>query len=265
MVDEQIQAFPWEHWQREFALAAEHDFPTIEWTLDQARLHENPLMTPGGRAEIGNLSAEHRACVNSLTGDCFMQAPFYKAGGAARQGLLDDLRAVLEACRYLEIHHVVIPLVDAGSIARREEADSLREGLERVRDLLAPEALSIAFESDLPPTALAEFIASYPEGEFGINYDSGNSAGLGFDPAEEIGAYAARILNVHVKDRVLGGTTVPLGEGAADLPRVLQLLTEAGYAGDFILQTARAAAGRDVEVLCGYRDAVRGWLEGASA
>ena len=45
--------------------------------------------------------------------------------------------------------------------------------------------------------------------------DIGNSASLGLNPLDEFEAFGDRILNVHVKDRVLGGTTVPLGLGNA--------------------------------------------------
>ena len=74
------------------------------------------------------------------------------------------------------------------------------------------------FESDLRLPRWPQFIDAFPARSFGINYDIGNSAALGYDSAEEISAYAPRILHVHVKDRVRGGTTVPLGTGNADLP-----------------------------------------------
>ena len=75
---------------------------------------------------------------------------------------------------------------------------------------------------------------------FGVNYDIGNSAALGFDPTEEFVAYGNRIMNVHVKDRPLGGTTVPLGEGDANLALVFQLLNDYSYEGNYILQAARS-------------------------
>ena len=95
---------------------------------------------------------------------------------------------------------------------------------------------------------------------FGINYDIGNSAALGHDPAEELAACGARVLNVHVKDRVRGGTTVPLGEGNADFPTVFRLLARSSYPGMFILQTARAAGGDHAGALARYRDMVVNWM-----
>jgi hexulose-6-phosphate isomerase len=98
---------------------------------------------------------------------------------------------------------------------------------------------------------------------FGINYDSGNSAALGYDSAEEISAYAARILNVHVKDRLFGGTTVPLGTGAADLAKTIRLIELSGYRGQYILQTARANDGDHAGALARYRDMTVRWIEDA--
>ena len=35
-----------------------------------------------------------------------------------------------------------------------------------------------------------------------VNYDSGNSASLGYDPTDEFAAYGERVGSVHIKDRV---------------------------------------------------------------
>jgi hexulose-6-phosphate isomerase len=70
-----------------------------------------------------------------------------------------------------------------------------------------------------------------------------------------------RIVNVHVKDRLRGGGTVPLGDGAAQLGAVFELLRRAGYAGDYILQTARAADGDHAGALARYRDLVAHLVE----
>ncbi len=255
-----IQAFPWEHWRDEFPIAQSHGFYWMEWTLEQERLGENPLMTSGGRQEIRQLGDRHGIQIRSLTGDCFMQAPFWKQEGAKRTALLNDAIAVLEAAAELGIEYVVVPLVDNGRLENEQQQENLRVGLETLSSDLKKDNIKIAFESDFPPTQLVNFLNGLDETLLGINYDIGNSAALGYDPSEEISAYGSRILNVHVKDRILGGTTVPLGQGHADLPRVFQLLKEAGYQGQYILQTARATDGDHLGVLCRYRDMVDRWL-----
>lgn len=262
LVGGRIQAFPVQHWREEFALAQRHGFSLMEWTLDHEGLRENPLMTSGGRAEIGRLSARHGVAVSSITADCFMQAPFFKSTGSVAQALKGELERVIEAAAELGVRAVVLPLVDNGHIESLQEAEHLRDGLKIVVPVLRDSGISIMFESDFAPEKLRRFIGDYPARHFGINYDIGNSAGLGFDPNKEISTYGDRIGNVHVKDRVRAGGTVPLGTGAAELPLVFELLKRCGYQGNYILQTARAEDGRHEVALCRYRDMVEAWLGG---
>jgi hexulose-6-phosphate isomerase len=123
----------------------------------------------------------------------------------------------------------------------------------------------VAFESEFAPVDLARFIGRLDPVLFGINYDIGNSAALGFNPSEEISAYGQRIINVHVKDRVLGGTTVPLGAGNADFETVFKELARLSYAGNYILQTARAPDGDHAKALRRYRNMTVDWIENYAA
>ena len=264
MVDGKIQAFPWNEWREEFPRARALGLTRIEWTIDQDGLRENPLNTATGQQEIIALSRGNALKPASLTSDCFMQAPFWKTDGETQKSLIDDLDLVLASCSTLDIEFVVIPLVDNGRIENAAQTETLLRVLLDRASSLSRQDIKIVFESDLPPAPLVEFIAKFPREVFGINYDSGNSAALGYDSAEEISAYAPRILNVHVKDRLLGGTTVPLGTGAADLAKTIGLIERSGYRGQYILQTARAADGDHAGVLARYRDMTVGWIEDAS-
>ncbi|MDP3183000.1 MAG: sugar phosphate isomerase/epimerase family protein [Desulfobaccales bacterium] len=260
LMDGKIQAFPWPYWRQEFALAAQHGFALMEWTLDQDRLYENPLMTRAGRQEIARLMEQYGVAVKTLTGDCFMQAPFYKAQGQVRQQLLADLQKVVQSCAVVGINKVLLPLVDNGRLENYQQEDDLVQTLSGMAPLLKDAGVQLMFESDYPPERLAAFLGRLPSPYFGLTYDVGNSAALGYQPEEEIDAYGPRILNVHVKDRLRGGGTVPLGEGDANIPTALKALWDAGYKGPYILQTARAQDGDHPGALCRYRDLVRNWL-----
>lgn len=261
IVDGKIQAFPWDHWQAEFALAAQLGFDTMEWTIECPHLYANPLLLPVGRERIHQLCLQYGVTIPSLTGDCFMQFPFWKVEHRkTRLHLLDDMYAVLDASAELGIKLIVVPLVDNGCLGNEAQIAHLFDGLKAMEGLLRRANLQIAFESDFPPQKLKQWIDQLDSQIFGINYDSGNSAALGYDPGEELAAYGDRILNVHIKDRLLGGTTVPLGTGNADLPRLCQLFLDMNYSGKYILQTARAANGDHAGVLRQYRDQVVQWL-----
>jgi hexulose-6-phosphate isomerase len=95
------------------------------------------------------------------------------------------------------------------------------------------------------------------------NYDSGNSASLGYDVRQELAAYGNRIGSVHIKDRIRGGGTVPLGTGNADLPALFTELAATEYAGDFVLQVARELPGNEIAWARQNREWVMGQLEAA--
>jgi L-ribulose-5-phosphate 3-epimerase len=260
-VDGKIQAFPWRDWESEFPAAAAIGLHLMEWTLDQDRLYENPLMTADGQERIRGLCREHGISVRTLTGDCFMQAPFWKVAGEDRTNLQRDFLAIGSACAQVGIHMMVVPLVDNGRLDTSEQEDVLVRYLLEQEPFLTEHNLQVIFESDFHPAELARFIDRLPAQQFGINYDIGNSAALGLNPSEEFAAYGARVVNVHIKDRVLGGTTVPLKTGSADFDAVFAALSRQGYQGNFILQTARAIDGNHADVLRNYRDMTRRWVQ----
>jgi len=259
-VDGKIQAFPWRDWEYEFSVAERVNISTMEWTLDQEKLHENPLMTTEGQRKIEALKSIHHVDIPSLTGDCFMQAPFWKTSPDLVPELQKDFLAVCDACSGVGIEMIVVPLVDEGCLENNQQEDRLANFLLSHEKYFACKSIKILFESDFEPLNLKRFINRFPSGRFGINYDIGNSAALGFDPRDEFAAYGARVLNVHVKDRIRGGTTVPLGSGNAVFEVAFSELNKADYSGNYILQTARAGDGDHAAAVAKYRDMVQGWI-----
>jgi len=255
LVKGKIQAFPQFYWEQEFPRALELNFALMEWTLDLDSLQSNPLMTANGRKKIVDLSSRFNVAIHSLTCDWFMEEPFFKVTGKERDRRLQIFTDIISACNEAEISRIVIPLVDNASVSNLLEEEALVTELLEYKEALKKTDLNISFESDYGPSQLSTFIERFPEG-FGVNYDSGNSGSLGYDPDEEMRAYGHRIQNVHVKDRVLGGSTVPLGMGAVDFDKVFSGLADVGYLGNLILQTARSTHGAHAKVLRGYRDFV---------
>ena len=258
MLDGKIQAFPWLNWRNEIEAAGHIDINLMEWTIDQADLYENPLMTLDGRKEISSLCQEHGLSIPSLTGDCFMQSPFWKTSDIDLCNKLKaDFIAVIHACSDIGLKIVVVPLVDNGRLNTQEHEDNLVNFLLQQDSLLKDLDVKIVFESDFAPYDLKRFISRFESNSFGINYDIGNSAALGFDPTEEFSAYGDRILNAHVKDRILNGTTVPLGSGSADFSKVFSLFKSINYNSNYILQTARATDGEHANLICEYKKFVQ--------
>ena len=79
-----------------------------------------------------------------------------------------------------------------------------------------------------------------------VNYDIGNSASMGYDPLEELEAYGSMISDIHIKDRVLGGPSVVLGEGNGNFELFFKELKKYSYKGPLIMQAYRDEEGIDV-------------------
>jgi len=174
IVDGKIQAFPWHFWQQEFAIGAEHGWHIMEWTLDQERLSESPLMTSQGQQEIKSLCGDYNFTIPSLTGDCFMQAPFYKEEGIKREQLMNAFRHIIDASSEIGVEMIVIPLVDNGSLETSKQEEALLEGLANVDPQLRAADMKVVFESDFGPEELTSFIQKLDASTYGINYDIGN-------------------------------------------------------------------------------------------
>lgn len=254
ILDGKIQSFPTSTWQQEFLFASELGLFLMEWTLDADDLYKNPLMNPDGRLKINDLCNANGILIKTLTGDCFMQRPFWKMDAPE---LKEDFRNIIIAASACGIDRIVVPLVDEGRLENSSQRRNLVRFLLDHEDFLFMKRIKICFESDFDPVNLREFIDEFPVRSFGINYDTGNSASLGWDVEKEFANYGERILNIHIKDRSFGGTTVDLGAGDVDFEKFFILLENSNYLGDLILQTARASNGDHKGKLLTFSNFVR--------
>ena len=260
MINNRIQQFPWDSWPNEFVLASKIDIKLIEWTIDTFKFYKNPLINLNQWEEINLIMEKNSISIPSVTCDYFMENPPWKTD---LKLVKEGISSILQGMRNIKSKILVIPLVDNSSLPDSSSVKIIQKLFTDLIPEITQNKLQIAFECDLNPKKLSEFIGKFDRNYFGINYDIGNSSSLGFNPTEEFKAYGSRIINVHVKDRKLNGTTVPLGEGDADFLGIFRLLHEENYQGNLILQTARSKEGKDTEVLVRYKNLVEEWWEEA--
>jgi L-ribulose-5-phosphate 3-epimerase len=258
-----FQCFPTERWREEFPLAAEASLDTIEWIYDSAGESANPIGTEDGLAEMRRLCEKNKIAVVSVCADYFMERPLAKAAASESEERIEKLLWLLDRCKRAGIGRVVLPFVDHSKID--SDADEAR-AVQILRHVLGPAeqaGVELHLETSLDPQRFASLLAKLPHPYLKVNYDSGNSASLGYDALEEIAAYGERIGSVHIKDRVRGGGTVPLGSGHAKIPVLLSQLFRIGYKGDFVMQIARGDAGKELAWIRHNREIVRSQLQAA--
>jgi len=244
---QRIQAFPEKEWAEEFSLVERAGLDAIEWIYELPGEENNPLASGEGIDRIKKLSEEHRVEVRSVCADYFMDRPFLRATSQEAAGRITLLCDLLEKCRQLPVSHVVLPFVDTSRIENDAEMFLVAELLQRALPAVEKTGVELHLETSLPPAKFSALLERIDHPMVKVNYDSGNSASLGFDPLEEFSAYGGRIGSVHIKDRLKGGGTVALGKGDTDFVSVFGGLKRAGYQGDFILQVARDVAGGEMD------------------
>jgi hexulose-6-phosphate isomerase len=253
ITNNRIQLFPWDSWQNEFFIASKNNINLIEWTIDTFKFYQNPLINFKQWKEINTIASTNKILIPSVTCDYFMENPPWKTDiDLVKKGII----AIFQGMKNISANILVVPLVDNSSLLNSSNSDTVKNLFTSLIPEIIQNNIQIAFECDLNPEKLLHFISEFDKNYFGINYDIGNSASLGFDPKNEFEVYGSRIVNVHVKDRKLNGPSVPLGEGDADFLQIFGLLHEVNYQGNLILQTARSNDGKDTEVLVKYKKIV---------
>jgi L-ribulose-5-phosphate 3-epimerase len=264
-VNNRIQCFPRENWADEFAFAALTQLDCIEWIYDLYGADANPLASDAGVDTIKSLSTQHGVKVLSVCADYFMDRPLVRASSAELNERLSILFWLMRRCQLLGMNRLVLPFVDNSRIETDAELEGVIVTLARTLTVAAEAGIEIHLETSLAPHRFGVLLGRLPHPVLKVNYDSGNSSSLGYQPRDEFAAYGARIGSVHIKDRVRGGATVPLGTGNADLPGLFACLQAVDYAGDLILQVARGAPGDELEWAKRNRVSVLSLLAGAKS
>jgi hexulose-6-phosphate isomerase len=248
--DGRFQSFPRNSWRKEFSRARDAGLSYIEWIYDEYGASTNPIASEEGVAEMNALRQEYGVQTPAICGDWLMDYPLIRCSEeqrAQRERVLHDL---LRWGKEIGASRTVLPFVDASSIQTEEEKAVVLGVLTRALPLSEQAGVEMHLEADFNPDDFAAFLALIPHPNVKVNYDTGNSSGLGYIASEEFAAYGNRIGSIHIKDRLRlpdgKVATKPLGEGSADFDDVFLSIRKIGYSGGFTLQVARGKDGDEV-------------------
>lgn len=240
------QAHPVGYWQKEFTKATALGLDCIEFILDFDGADQNPLIRLDGPEEILSIVAETGVKVQTVCADIFMEAPLHHTDDQIAAYSKNVLERLLENADTLGVTDIVIPCVDKSSMLDHWAKDRFVRRLKPIVDKADALNINLALETDLAPQPFAELLERFETQHVTVNYDTGNSAALGFDPVEELVCYGDRISDIHIKDRVLNGGPVELGSGDTKFDEFFDALRKFNYVGPFILQAYRDDEGLSV-------------------
>jgi sugar phosphate isomerase/epimerase len=205
--------------------------------VEEFNINSNPIFK--NPQAIRDESAAHGIAVPSLCADYLMHVPLHP--GNTKSWALFEL--LLTEAKNVGVQVVVVPCVDNSTLMSPENRQNLEESLPRMLRMAEECSILIALETDLDPTEFTKLLSKFPSPSLTVNYDSGNSASLGYDFLQEMEAYGERISDFHLKDRALGGGTVELGTGAANFSEILSYLLEPAFEGIVTMQAMRDKLG----------------------
>lgn len=114
-----------------------------------------------------------------------------------------------------------------------------------ITDALGERNVTLIMETGQEPAeTLVQFIDDVGRPNVRVNFDPANMILYGAgDPVEAVDILRERIVHVHMKDAVASaepgktwGREVPLGDGDADIPRVVSRLRAIGYQGPLVIE-----------------------------
>lgn len=251
--DGRFQSFPRNSWRQEIARAREAGLDYIEWIFDEYGRTANPITTLEGIDELNELKRQYSITTPALCGDWFMDFPFLRCTTTERAERQEVLRDLLYRAEQIGAQRIVLPFVDISRIENEDDKDIVIDVLLEALKTAEKTGVELHLETDLGPADFAALLARIPHPMVKVNYDSGNSSGLGYIAHEEFAAYGSRIGSIHIKDRYRkpggGIETRPLGTGSADFDDLFASIRSIGYTGGLTLQVARGADGDEVSFI----------------
>ncbi|MGD0507657.1 MAG: sugar phosphate isomerase/epimerase family protein [Terriglobales bacterium] len=248
--DGRFQSFPRNSWRQEIARAQQARLDFIEWIYDDYGATANPISGDTGIAELNALKQQHGIATPALCGDWFMDFPLVRCSAEERVYREKILHDLLRRAKRIGAWRMVLPFVDNSKIQTEEEKQIVLGILQRALPAAEETGVEMHLEADFNPADFAAFLVRIPHPMVKVNYDTGNSSGLGYIAHEEFAAYGDRIGSIHIKDRLRkpdgGIATKPLGEGSADFDDIFSSIRKIGYTGAYTLQVARGEDGDEV-------------------
>lgn len=261
-----FQSFPRRSWRAEFGKARAAGLEYIEWIHDEYGRSENPIFSAAGLAELDALKQEHGMATPALCGDWFMDFPLVRCTDEERSERERHLHELIPVAARIGATRIVLPFVDQSRMTTEAEKQTVIYALERALPVAERQGVELHLEADFGPAEFREFLQRIVHRMLKVNWDSGNSSGLGFVASEEFAAYGERIGSVHIKDRYRrpegGVETRPLGTGSADFEDVFRAIRSIGYAGGLTLQVARGEANDEVNFIRGQIETLRQYFRG---
>lgn len=247
-------AFPVSTWKAEIVNVSTLPLKGIEWIYDSYGEKINPILIANQKNEFLNLLKRYQVKINSICANYFMENPLVGIEHSEQEKRIGKLENLIKISSEFNISRIVLPLLDNSSLKNLKEFNAITSILKEIYPLCEKLKVSLHIESDLEPMQLAHMLSLLPTDWVKVNYDSGNSASLGYSIEEEFSVYGDRIGSLHIKDRLFQGGSVNLGHGNTKFNILRHHLEKISYSGDIVLEAYRGFSGDELATVKSHID-----------
>ena len=240
--EERFQAYPANDWINEFYKAAEIGLYSIEWIYEKPHEVENAFYNDLGIEKIKQTIDDTGILVRSICADYYMSEHLIKDGSTVLTNW-EHLEWLYNQAKKLKITYIILPFVDNSSLQSEEDIQALILALKNFFNNNESLGIEIHLETDLEPHNFYQLFKKVNNPLLKMNYDTGNSASLGYDPDLEFDLLGNYLGSVHIKDRVVRGKTVSLGTGDTDFNKCFNWFKKLKFDRWYVLQAARGQSG----------------------
>jgi hexulose-6-phosphate isomerase len=248
-VNDSMQYFPL-NWKDEFPIIPKLGFSGIEWIYDKSSEISNPILTKDGRKEILYLSKHNDVNLENIVFDWFLSYPFFQKNEILQQKNIEKFLSLMQNCEDVGFKRIIFPLLDKNKIHTENEIKLLVKYFEKkIIKQFDDLNIEIHFETSLPPKKEKLLMNLFNHKKIKICFDMGNSASEGYDPIEVIDILENMIGSIHIKDRKLGSSSVPLGQGDVKFLEIFQSLDNINFDGPISFQIYRNKDSDNISLL----------------
>jgi len=144
------------------------------------------------------------------------------------------IRNTIEACAHIGASVILLPFFGTAALKTEEQIRSLIGEMKRLAPIAEDKSVFLALETGLNAADMVRIVESVESDYVQVYFDTGNTAGIGYDIVQEIEELGKYIVQTHIKDNP---STCTLGEGNIDFRMAIGALKKVGFEGYLMLET----------------------------
>jgi len=243
-----MEAFRMHSSQMEYGLAADGDrislfskagklgFQGIEFGIG-LDYREDPLWTGMGKLRQEMKEAAQATGVEAAS-ICLHLLNYRENSPASdasehRETADEIIRKTIEACAHIGASVILVPFFGTASLKSEDQIQRLMDEMKRLSPIAEDKKVCLGLETSLNADDMLRIIKAIGSDYVQVYFDTGNTAGIGYDIIQEIEALGRHIIQTHIKDSP-GGT---LGEGKIDFEVAIGAFKKVGFGGYLMLET----------------------------